>query len=80
MKAPIPHPTRAMLARAQADASHHVERDWLTRLGGVVSSGPDNQRERFSGQCILAPPGEPKPRRGRNLPLLPPALPLWPLP
>ena len=25
MKEPIPRPTRAMLARAQADASHHVE-------------------------------------------------------
>jgi outer membrane protein assembly factor BamD len=41
MKAPIPQPTRAMLARAQADATHRVERDWLSKLGGVMSSGPD---------------------------------------
>jgi len=41
MKEPIPHPTRAMLARAQADASHHVERDWLSKLEGMVSSTPD---------------------------------------
>ena len=32
MKEPIPRPTRAMLARAQADASHQVQRDWLSRL------------------------------------------------
>jgi outer membrane protein assembly factor BamD len=41
MKAPIPRPTRAMLARAQADASHHVERSWLSQLSGLVASGPD---------------------------------------
>ncbi len=41
MKQPIPRPTRAMLARAQADASHHVERDWLTRLQSLMSSAPD---------------------------------------
>ncbi len=41
MKEPIPRPTRAMLARAQADASHHVQRDWLTRLQGMVASTPD---------------------------------------
>lgn len=47
MKAPIPQPTRAMLARAQADASHHVERDWLSRLGGMVSSAPDTSATLF---------------------------------
>jgi outer membrane protein assembly factor BamD len=41
LKAPIPRPTRAMLARAQADASHHVEKDWLSRVTGVMSSAPD---------------------------------------
>ena len=41
MKAPVPRPTRAMVARAQADASHHVDRDWLSRLGGMFSAAPD---------------------------------------
>jgi outer membrane protein assembly factor BamD len=47
MKEPIPRPTRAMLARAQADASHHVERDWFSRLGGMVSSAPDTSTTLF---------------------------------
>jgi outer membrane protein assembly factor BamD len=47
MKAPIPRPTRAMLARAQADASHHVEKDWLSRLSGMVSSTPDTSTTLF---------------------------------
>jgi outer membrane protein assembly factor BamD len=47
MKEPIPRPTRAMLARAQADASHHVERDWLSKLGGLVSSAPDTSTTLF---------------------------------
>jgi outer membrane protein assembly factor BamD len=47
MKAPIPRPTRAMLARAQADASHHVERDWLSRMRGVMSSAPDTSATLF---------------------------------
>jgi outer membrane protein assembly factor BamD len=41
MKQPIPKPTRAMLARAQADATHHVDRSWLGQLEGMMSSGPD---------------------------------------
>lgn len=41
MKAPVPRPTRAMLARAQADASHRIDRDWLSKLSGVFSSAPD---------------------------------------
>lgn len=47
LKAPIPRPTRAMLARAQADASHHVDRDWLTRMRGVMSSTPDTSATLF---------------------------------
>lgn len=47
MKEPIPRPTRAMLARAQADASHHVQRDWLSRLGGMVSGAPDTSTTLF---------------------------------
>jgi outer membrane protein assembly factor BamD len=47
MKAPVPHPTRAMLARAQADASHHPNRDWLTQLSGMMSSAPDTSATLF---------------------------------
>jgi outer membrane protein assembly factor BamD len=38
---PVPRPTRAVLARAQADAIHHARRDPLARLGGMMSSSPD---------------------------------------
>ncbi len=41
MKQPIPKPTRAMLARAQADASHRVERDWIGKLQVLMSGAPD---------------------------------------
>lgn len=38
---PIPRPTRAMLARAEADAVHRHHRDFLERMGGMMSSSPD---------------------------------------
>ena len=41
MNEPIPRPTRAMLARAQADAAHHERRDLLSKFTGVISSAPD---------------------------------------
>jgi outer membrane protein assembly factor BamD len=47
LKQPIPRPTRAMLARAQADASHHIERDWLSRLTGMMSGAPDTSTTLF---------------------------------
>ena len=47
MKQPIPRPTRAMMARAQADASHHIERDWLGRLEGMMSGAPDTSTTLF---------------------------------
>jgi len=47
MKAPIPRPTRAMMARAQADASHVVERSWLSKLSGGFSSAPDTSATLF---------------------------------
>jgi len=47
MKEPIPRPTRAMLARAQADASHHVERSTLGTLVGIMSSAPDTSATLF---------------------------------
>ncbi|HXW13499.1 MAG TPA: outer membrane protein assembly factor BamD, partial [Terriglobia bacterium] len=71
LKAPIPRPTRAMLARAQADASHHVDRDWLSRARGVMSSAPDTSATLFgpvhigstgSGiEAMKAPPPAPPP-------------------
>jgi outer membrane protein assembly factor BamD len=41
MQQPIPRPTRAMLARAQADALHHPRKDLFSRIGGVISGAPD---------------------------------------
>ncbi len=41
MNAPVPKPTRAMVARAQADASHVIERTWLSKLSGSFSAAPD---------------------------------------
>ena len=38
---PIPTPTRATLARARADAAHHVNRGWLGKFGGMMDSAPD---------------------------------------
>jgi outer membrane protein assembly factor BamD len=38
---PIPHPTRASLARARADATHHQNKDFLAKMAGVMSSSPD---------------------------------------
>jgi len=57
MKEPIPRPTRAMLARAQADASHHVQRDWLSQLGGLLSSGPDTSTTLFGPVHLGTPSG-----------------------
>jgi outer membrane protein assembly factor BamD len=57
MKAPIPNPTRAMLARAQADASHHVERGWLGKMGELMSSAPDTSATLFGPVHLGAPSG-----------------------
>jgi len=54
LKEPIPRPTRAMLARAQADASHHIQRDWLSKLGDLMSSTPDMSTTLF-GPVHLGP-------------------------
>jgi hypothetical protein len=79
MKQPIPRPTRAMLARAQADASHHVERDWMSRLGGMMASAPDTSATLFGPVHIgVLPAVESRPRRGRKAPRPPPMPPSWP--
>jgi hypothetical protein len=41
MKQPVPRPTKAMLARAQADATHKVRRDWMSRMASMLSGAPD---------------------------------------
>lgn len=41
MHQPIPRPTRAMLARAQADAARRQHRDLLEKMGTIMSSSPD---------------------------------------
>jgi hypothetical protein len=54
---PIPHPTRAMLARAQADAARRPGKDLFQKMGGFLSSGPDTSATR-RGPVRL---GTPKP-------------------
>jgi outer membrane protein assembly factor BamD len=41
LKAPIPRPTRAMLARARADATHKVDENWITKTREILSSAPN---------------------------------------
>ena len=43
---PIPRPTRAMLARAQADAARRPGKDLFQKMGGFLSSGPDTSATR----------------------------------
>lgn len=52
---PIPRPTRAMLARAQADAVPQPKRDLFQKLGTFLSSGPDMSATR-RGPVRLGPP------------------------
>jgi outer membrane protein assembly factor BamD len=47
LKQPIPRPTRAVMARARADASHQVQKDWLTRFRGLMASSPDTSATLF---------------------------------
>src|ERR1019366_656594 len=69
MKAPIPRPTRAMLARAQADATHHVEKDWISKVTGVIGSVPDTSATLY-GPVHLGKSGS-----GIELATTPPAAP-----
>jgi outer membrane protein assembly factor BamD len=41
MHQPVPRPTKATLARAQADALRHHRRDLLEKMGSMMSSAPD---------------------------------------
>jgi outer membrane protein assembly factor BamD len=59
MHQPIPRPTRAMLARAQADAARRQHRDLLAKMSSIMSSGPDTSAT-LRGPVHLGgpPPGE----------------------
>jgi len=57
MKQPIPRPTKAMLARAQADAVHNkTSRDPLSKLPGMLSGRPDTSATRRGPVRLGAPP------------------------
>jgi outer membrane protein assembly factor BamD len=57
MKQPIPRPTKAILARAEADALHHkTGSDPLSKLGGMMSSRPDTSATRRGPVHLGAPP------------------------
>lgn len=59
MHQPIPRPTRAILARAQADAVRRPKRDMFTKLGGMLSSSPDTSATRHGPVRLGGPkPGE----------------------
>ena len=53
---PIPRPTRAMLARAQADAVRRSNRDIFQKLGLFLSSNPDTSQTRHGPVRLGAPP------------------------
>ncbi len=57
LKAPIPHPTRAVLARAQADQVKRPGKDVFSKVGAFLSSSPDVSATR-QGPVRL---GTPKP-------------------
>jgi septal ring-binding cell division protein DamX len=54
-----------MLARAQADASHRIEKDWLSKAMGLISSTPDTSATLFGPVHIgksgngIETPGQP---------------------
>jgi outer membrane protein assembly factor BamD len=56
---PIPRPTRAMLARAEADAARRSGRDIFQKLGSFLSSSPDTSSTLHGPVRLGAPaPGE----------------------
>jgi len=62
MHQPIPQPTKAMLARAQADAfNRHHHRDLFAKFGGMMSSAPEMGATRRGPVQLGAPrPTEPE--------------------
>lgn len=57
MHAPIPTPTKAMLARAEADAVRHDHRNLIQDAFGAFSSSP-NYSTTLHGPVILGSPGQ----------------------
>lgn len=55
LKQPIPRPTRAVLARAQADAVRRPGKDVLSKIGGFLSSSPDVSATRAGPVRLGAP-------------------------
>ncbi len=55
MHQPIPKPTKATLARAQADATHRTHQDLLGKVTGMMSGSPDTSATRH-GPVELGPP------------------------
>ncbi len=57
LQQPIPKPTKAMLARAQADRTHLVRPGLFERLTGMMSSAPDTSMTR-RGPVEIGGPGK----------------------
>lgn len=57
MHKPIPQPTKAMMARAEADASHHHHRNPLQEAFGAFSGAPDFS-ETLHGPVLLGSPNQ----------------------
>ena len=57
MHEPIPKPTRAMLARAEADAARHSHRNIFEQALGAFSSAPDFS-ETLHGPVVLGSPNQ----------------------
>ena len=61
MKQPIPKPTRAMLARAEADAAdarNRPQQNWLSTFTGLMSSAPDTSATLHGPVQVGPQPGE----------------------
>ncbi len=69
LRQPIPQPTRATLARAQADEfssrTHH--REWFARFTGIMSSAPDLSATRH-GPAQLGPPRTSETEMAKSIP------------
>jgi outer membrane protein assembly factor BamD len=57
MHQPIPRPSKAILARARADAQRRRKPDLLTRLAGIMSSAPDTTATRHGPVHLGPKPG-----------------------
>ena len=58
LRAPIPHASKAVMARARADALHHPEHDLMGRFTGMMSSTPDLSATRRGPALLGKQPAE----------------------